>query len=593
MAKNKRLHWTLLICLFLVGPASTQLPILQYQTATQNKLSFIPGALSSESEIGNPARGYYQFGSSFFLDSLPKFDIYERFSWRQLETSKGVYDFAPIDQRLAALQAGQRFSFRVMPLNTCCTSYKNGADVPDYVYQERRGWFYHFHSLNGSDSVFVPDWNDSVLIAHMVEFLKALAAKFDGDPRIGWIENGLYGNWGEWHTYPLQYPNSAGVYQVPPPNSTYLYAPIQKDPLDSMKQKFRDGSIDSRRKLLRAHTEVFKKTRLIQSTADLRILFDALQVGPPIPIGIRRDSWGDPFFTDITKWNAYQPTAEEWILFNNRWKIAPFYSENWGERFIDGKVMADQLLYFHTSAIAFGNFGNWPMLQDSVKNSYLLCGRRVGYRYQISNLDAEMNDSVFVGTTQWKNIGMAPSYDKWVALAYLVNPSTNEMYSSVDSLSIRLDTLFDSRSVAVTAPFRLSLNSEWRTQKDLQFRIRVMDRNKYLATLNLDLVHKNDDGSYGLCSVQNNSISSVVDEHPKQAIEFSQKMVGNKLILQASNFSLNGVVVRDLFGKKVLLQSLTRTENQWTMSTKELARGVYFVDLPSMHGVLRRKFLIN
>jgi hypothetical protein len=36
----------------------------------------------------------------------------------------------------------------------------------------------------------------------MVSFIQALGRRYDGDPRIGFIEVGLIGFWGEWHTFP-------------------------------------------------------------------------------------------------------------------------------------------------------------------------------------------------------------------------------------------------------------------------------------------------------------------------------------------------------------------------------------------------------
>ncbi|MHB9142334.1 MAG: hypothetical protein ACYC25_10705, partial [Paludibacter sp.] len=83
------------------------------QTNVSTPYSFIPTVLSPDMEIGNPNRGYYQWGDTPLLSSLPQFDANYRFSWRQIESSKDVYDFSIIDTKLAALKAGQRFSFRI------------------------------------------------------------------------------------------------------------------------------------------------------------------------------------------------------------------------------------------------------------------------------------------------------------------------------------------------------------------------------------------------------------------------------------------------------------------------------------------------
>lgn len=47
-----------------------------------------------------------------------------------------------------------------------------------------------------------PHWNDDTLMRAMEEFIQMFGERYDGDPRIAFIEAGLYGYWGEWHTYP-------------------------------------------------------------------------------------------------------------------------------------------------------------------------------------------------------------------------------------------------------------------------------------------------------------------------------------------------------------------------------------------------------
>lgn len=47
-----------------------------------------------------------------------------------------------------------------------------------------------------------PHWNDDTLMVALEEFIEMFGARYDGDPRIAFIEAGLYGFWGEWHTYP-------------------------------------------------------------------------------------------------------------------------------------------------------------------------------------------------------------------------------------------------------------------------------------------------------------------------------------------------------------------------------------------------------
>ncbi|GAA5198511.1 hypothetical protein GCM10023322_72100 [Rugosimonospora acidiphila] len=47
-----------------------------------------------------------------------------------------------------------------------------------------------------------PDYDDPRLDTALDQFIAALGARYDGDARIGFIQLGLLGFWGEWHTYP-------------------------------------------------------------------------------------------------------------------------------------------------------------------------------------------------------------------------------------------------------------------------------------------------------------------------------------------------------------------------------------------------------
>jgi hypothetical protein len=47
-----------------------------------------------------------------------------------------------------------------------------------------------------------PDYEDPRLRTALTNFITALGARYDGDPRIGFVTAGLLGTWGEWHTHP-------------------------------------------------------------------------------------------------------------------------------------------------------------------------------------------------------------------------------------------------------------------------------------------------------------------------------------------------------------------------------------------------------
>ncbi len=47
-----------------------------------------------------------------------------------------------------------------------------------------------------------PDYDHPELISAMTGLIEAMGARYDGDPRLGFVQVGLLGFWGEWHTWP-------------------------------------------------------------------------------------------------------------------------------------------------------------------------------------------------------------------------------------------------------------------------------------------------------------------------------------------------------------------------------------------------------
>lgn len=63
------------------------------------------------------------------------------------------------------------------------------------------------HTATGDGSGRSPDYTDERLADALANFIAAFGAEFDGDPRLGFIQVGLLGHWGEWHTLQGDFPN--------------------------------------------------------------------------------------------------------------------------------------------------------------------------------------------------------------------------------------------------------------------------------------------------------------------------------------------------------------------------------------------------
>jgi len=129
--------------------------------------------------------------------------------WSKLNPAKDVYDWTELDKLLDALsEHDMGYALRVLPYSP---SYIKGDDTPEEEYDWTPPFVYESGAKkvsatldwNGYRAV-VPVWDDSVYLYYAKEFAKALAEKYDGDPRIEYIDIRTFGEWGEWHASHLK-----------------------------------------------------------------------------------------------------------------------------------------------------------------------------------------------------------------------------------------------------------------------------------------------------------------------------------------------------------------------------------------------------
>ena len=125
--------------------------------------------------------------------------------WNKLNPAKGVYDWTELEKLLNALaEHNMGYALRVLPYTPSFikSDFPPQEDydwTPPFVYEmgakkiqiDLRGTEYH---------AYAPVWDDPIYLQAAKEFAKALAEKYDGDPRIEYIDIRTFGEWGEWHT---------------------------------------------------------------------------------------------------------------------------------------------------------------------------------------------------------------------------------------------------------------------------------------------------------------------------------------------------------------------------------------------------------
>lgn len=118
-----------------------------------------------------------------------------------LMTGPATFDWAPLEQVLGDIAARRcQTVFRVY------LEYpRKPSGVPKFLLDAGltlRAWTNTNTQPMPPALDHTPDYEDPRLRAALTNFIAALGARYDGDPRLGFITAGLLGTWGEWHTHP-------------------------------------------------------------------------------------------------------------------------------------------------------------------------------------------------------------------------------------------------------------------------------------------------------------------------------------------------------------------------------------------------------
>jgi hypothetical protein len=134
------------------------------------------------------------------VDDFPGLStVYLRLPWAYLEPEEGKYNWAILDtpaQRWIA--KGKRVALRL----TCSEGWLKFA-TPEWVKKAgANGTFWNSgEGPNPDGKAWDPIFDDPVYLGKLDRFLAALAARYDGNPNVEFIDVGTYGLWGEGHTH--------------------------------------------------------------------------------------------------------------------------------------------------------------------------------------------------------------------------------------------------------------------------------------------------------------------------------------------------------------------------------------------------------
>jgi hypothetical protein len=139
--------------------------------------------------IDNEMTGYEISGpESYYFEEIPGMAaVYLRGGWSLFEPEEGKYDWSLIDM---AIQKYGSVGLQVALRITC-------AD--DFSYSTPK-WVFDAGAKSGLWGTWVmPVWEDPIFLEKLDNFLRALGEKYNGDPKIAYIDVGTLGIFGEGH----------------------------------------------------------------------------------------------------------------------------------------------------------------------------------------------------------------------------------------------------------------------------------------------------------------------------------------------------------------------------------------------------------
>ena len=152
--------------------------------------------------FANPGQGWMsQQRSPRTEPRFPCSVVYLRFNWADAEPEEGKFNWAIIDDAIAAWKPrGAAVALRVMTCNAHSRGYYTS---PKWLFDAGCRSFEYL--VGGDDPTsggqriprIEPDYADPVYLEKHGAFLRALGERYDGRPDVGFLDIGSYGIWGD------------------------------------------------------------------------------------------------------------------------------------------------------------------------------------------------------------------------------------------------------------------------------------------------------------------------------------------------------------------------------------------------------------
>lgn len=511
--------------LVLLGSATvfSQTTALSFNQLSYDDLDYVaPGRGAEQWHNASQAIGYPSRDQSH-----PSMDVYYRFTWNRLEgPGQGSYTWDFFDGIIRdAINKGQKLSFGIMSCypdgsgQPGVVEYDNGNSAyPEYLHwmmqaESETDWKSTGYGLTTGYGTWVPNWNSPQYLARLRALHEAVnqhiltsTYQATGGPHAGRIIafkdviNSIdirgYGSWGEWHSH------SIVDVMTSYPGGRRPTAASLKTIIDHHVNVFQDFPLSMM--ISSFDAEMLPNTKTPKEVTDY-ILSRSNRWGK---LGWRRDNWGDVgvyldrYLRD--NFESFGGSGPFNAIILDRWKYAPVTGEapGWLPT-LDGGCAYDDLLRqvreYHTASIGNGNFGT-SNPSECVQNNLRSAFKATGYRIVVEG--GNISSSISAGQSfsielNWKNIGVAPTYENWDVVFQLKNAGNEIVWSGTSQFKPRL-FLPQPGATVIKDNFTLPSNI---AVGDYVLSMIVRDPSGYRQPLPLAIEGRGNDGGYQLKNV--------------------------------------------------------------------------------------------
>lgn len=504
--------------------------------AVSPTVTFTPTEITSV--LNNPYMGWAPWASGGPYQQ-PHSLVYINVTWRELEPTKGNYDFNTLESENKFnywAQNGKKIILRINMDYPASTSHK---DIPDWLFNEidGDGTWYNLDWGMG----FSPNYDNTKLIAYHKALIEALGNRYNNNNLIPIIAVGSLGAWGEFHHK----------------KDSTMSIPFPKE---SVSDQYVQPYIDN-----------FSNKILVMRRP--------FQIAKDNGMGLFNDSFGSTsqtynYFNDFINYgyNDYL-TGENHPAMPDYWKTAPSggeISSYPGNEYLQDSTVAASIQMLkdsHTSWLGPCSPGFQPT-GTSLQNNFDQMLTTMGYRYVVSSVSHE--SSINAGsdlniTMDWANKGVAPFYYNWPLELSLADAAGN-IVSKVTS----------SKDIRTWLPGNISITESINIPSSLPagnytLCVGIIDPDTGLPGIDLAISGRRADGRYSLSQVTVEQPSKVTSieitgstyiEVPKTGIIASDytasikdqylSIMTNETVRWSLNAPVEGVTINEQTGKIIV-----------------------------------------